>query len=213
MQKIPGLIATVLLLASPVAATAYPVTYSLSFLVDEFEPGRGVCSATPTGTSCVDPIGKLYTGYVVIDSSVLATDGRNQIGQLDALSIQMEDNIWAFNAPGNNSLVGFRGGAIGLGASSPGFDVLDGQLIGLEGGVFGASDAPFVDFLHPDPSSLTPDSYRFNAIGQPENFNDFSYVFEVQGVMTVSRVPEPATLAMLVVGLAGIGLQVRARKR
>jgi hypothetical protein len=53
--------------------------------------------------------GDVYVGFFTVDSSVLASDGPAQMGNVLFFDIDIADNNWAYNLSGNNSFVGFRG--------------------------------------------------------------------------------------------------------
>lgn len=213
-------LALLALLNAPLTATAIPVTYQIKFTVLSGlivthtypeQPG-------PTTVDVEDAAGKVYLGLFAVDDEILLTDGINKPGDLDFFFIQMEDNIWGYNIPANNSFAGFRGPLPGapfcmfcLGASSPGFDVVDGTITNLRGGVHGSSDIPFVDF------SLSG-ANTFNALGSPffEPGTSSSFVVRsvessgsIFGTMELFRVPEPGSLSLFAVGLLVLTLSIR----
>ena len=95
----------------------------------------------PATSDAADAAGLKYFGLFSVGSDILATDGIANPGDVDFFFIQMEDNIWGYNYPGDNS---FRG--IPWRAVTPAFDVVNGAITNLHGGVFGYQDSPFVDF-------------------------------------------------------------------
>jgi hypothetical protein len=143
-----------------------------------------------------DAGGNVYYGAFAIDSAILETDGLGKPGDLGFFVIKMEDNIWGYNFPINNSFRGFRGpipdcpSSACLGALSPGFDVVDGEITSLRGGVFGSGDVPFVDFGYSGPNT-------FGAHGLGVSlFHPTSWLVG-SGHMDVFRVSEPGSLALL----------------
>lgn len=202
-------------LTAPLTATAIPVTYQIKFtaLTGSVSTRTIPAPIGPPTTHVDDAAGRVYFGLFAVDDSILATDGLNKSGILDFFFIQMEDNIWAYNFAGNNSFVGFRGPG-GMGAASPGFDVVGGAITNLRGGVFGVLDVPFVDF------SLAA-ANTFNALGSPPGpFLPGTTITSVgaagrgiEGTMEIFRVPEPAALTLLALGFLLLApAMLRARR-
>jgi hypothetical protein len=209
MMKPAWMIVVLLSLSS--VAHAIPVSYNIEFTVESgtiFTFSDRVGDVFQT-ISQRDAIGSTYFGSFAVDDAVLASDGRGKSGVLDFFQVRIEDNLWGFNFPGDNSLAGFRGPIPGddfcevtaacLFAPSPGFDVVGGQITNLRGGVFGAGDRPFVDF------SLPGDN-MFNALGGlvPTTASTFSFL-QGQGSMRVQAVAEPPVFALLTFGVLAVG--------
>lgn len=200
------------LLAAPLTATAIPVTYQIKFTTITGSVSTYI-PATPSAPSFsheVDAAGKVYFGLFAVDDEILLTDGINKPGNVDFFYIQMEDNIWGYNLAADNSFVGFRGPVAGDGswcptecmaAQSPGFDVVNGAITNLRGGVYGRQDSPFVDF-----SLFGPNT--FNARGYPLT-NGAWDTFVGIGTMEIFRVPEPATLSLFGFGVLVLTLSIR----
>ncbi len=167
-------------------------------------------------------MGNVYFGTFGVDSEVLASGGLNRPGDVLFFFIEMEDNIWSYNAFDNlphNEFGGFRGPRPDSpdcltcgGAPSPGFDVVDGEITDLTGAMSGLADIPEVAFSNGAPNT-------FSAIGLAlGGAQFFSYVrgggegeSAITGNMEVYRIPEPATLSLLGAGLVGIFLRRRRK--
>ncbi len=191
---------------------AVPIAYALEFNVEYF-----VCGALCTIDQRVQ-VGDRYVGAFVVDSSILASDGLNKPGDVSAFSIRMEDAIWSSSSPFPASLFsGFRGPG-GLGSTSPGFDVVAGEIANLRGGVYGAGDFPFVDFSVdarvplPSPGECTG-AYCGNSPNSFFTRNPLTGGSGFGGSMLVSRVSEPPTLLLLGLALAGLAFVRRRRPR
>lgn len=205
------------LLVAPLAATATPITYQIKFTVLTGSvrtvdwPEQGTPSFDDE-----DATGNVYFGRFAIDDEILASDGIGKPGNLDFFHIQMEDNIWGYNFAADNSFSGFRGPIPGdpfclmsmacLDAPSPGFDVVNGAITNLRGGVYGVNDIPFVDF------SPLGAANRFAAIGDVPFVEGTSASMVgtgsdgIYGTMEIFRVPEPGALSLF-----GLGLLILAR--
>lgn len=195
------------LLIAPPALLAAPTNYQISFNVDFV-------------TTAIDPdvrVGKTYYGSFTVDSALLDHDGLNQLGNVSQFAIQMEDIIWNLGAPfPQSAFSGFRG-PTGRFASSPGFDVLGGEITNLRGGVFGIVDEPFVDFstyLPPGVPTGAPLSCPGSFCGNKVNsFGTVNPAGTFGGSMAVVRVSEPSTLALLVFGMAALAIHRNVRRR
>ena len=190
------LAASLLVPMSSVSAT--PIHYNIILEVNavrEFDPG--------IPSDPIYQVGNKYLGFFSVDDAVLQEDGLNQGGELFQFVLAIEDYLWSMNFPSDFS--GFRGPPDGLGAPSPGFDVVGGEIVNLRGGVFGSADVPFVDFA---PLSFGFGDNTFSAIltaglGRSRG--------SIQGSLNVTRIPEPGTLGLLSALLIGLGL-ARARE-
>lgn len=191
-----------LLLCGAHVALATPIAYRIEYTVDRLSQDEGIL---PDHMNPNVDIGDKYFGAFIVDDSVLQTDGVNKSGIIYSFVTLMDGTVWVSNLPYPiSAFAGFRG-PDGLGSSSPGFDVLDGEIIGLRGGIFGDLDSPFVDF---------------NAQNQ---FFTRHYVYLVGiayaygGTMAVYRVDEPSTIALMFAGLLVLmgmrGLHRRQRDR
>jgi hypothetical protein len=81
---------------------------------------------------------------------------------------------------------------------------LDGNVVDLFGGVYGASDVPFIDFHNPPP---------YISIVSPNHFAAYDGVTYSLGSLTVSRIPEPATYALMLAGLGVLSFVARRRNK
>lgn len=188
--------------AAPLSAHAVPILHSLTFQVDH------VVDADPRIA-----VGNVYHGLFSVDSSILAADGLNRGGNLGFLQVQIENFFWCYNvACPTNLFRGFRG-PDGLGSASPGFDILNGQIVNVRGGVFGSADFPFIDFssniLDPSPTPGCTGAYCGNSSNAFFTNNPLG---RFGGSMSVARISEPGTIALLSLGLVCLAV-VRFRKR
>ncbi len=205
-----------LLLSLSSVAQAVPITYGIRFTVDSGTIFTLSGDQFQTITQR-DAVGSSYFGHFAVDDAVLASDGTGKPGVLDFFEIAIEDNLWGFNFPGDNSFAGFRGPIPGDPfcemtaacpfAPSPGFDVVGGTITNLRGGVFGLADVPFVDF-----SSLGANTFIAHGALVPTSAPTFSFL-QGQGSMQLFKVAEPSSLALLCFGLLAIGAARMRRAR
>lgn len=201
MRKI--ILALAVLITS--SAQGAMIRYELTFDVEQVYQGLG----DPAIQSFF--VGDRFHGSLLVDDGILASDGPSNAGMPRHLRITMGDTVWAQDF--SSDLTGLRGpcynqalactpeqGAIwGLGSDYLGFEVLNGIVVGLWGGVYGVGDFPFVDFngtrFGATPYRLLADGISFDMEG-------------LMGSMTIRRVPLPGTLALM-----GLGLLLVARRR
>src|SRR5262245_57830635 len=101
------------------AANADPITYRITLTATQVFPGNG---PGPTGflpNEAFIPIpqpGDSFSGYLILDDSILATDGVHDRVPLQAFRIEMASIVWdmlhPFQLPPNSStssFLGFRG--------------------------------------------------------------------------------------------------------
>jgi hypothetical protein len=212
---------TMAILAS--RADAIPITYQIKFTVL-----TGVVTTLHLEapdhffSTSSNAAGNIYSGLFSVDSDILLTDGIGKVGDLDFFLIQMEDNIWGYNLPVDNSFRGFRGPRpdsdcngtfFCFGAPSPGFDVVNGEIVNLRGGVFGETDAPLVDFSSPAPNVFL----ARGAVPIPPVGGTRSFVGEgnsiITGTMEIFRVSEPGVVALFGLTLGVLVPFVRRRPR
>jgi hypothetical protein len=187
----------------PATTYATPVNYQIEFTVDAvsgaLDPGN--CSpGYPSGAGgfdCSVAIGDTYFGEFSIDDALLTEDGENLGAVVYDFFIEFASVVWDYLMEDPDSVFeGFRGPG-GLGVDSPGFDVVNGEVVNLRGGVYGPGDAAYVDF-----SPLGPDG-GLNRFGAGDG-RTFAY-----GDMVIARIPEPPTWALVVLGLLAAGLRKR----
>ena len=202
------------LLVAPVSAFAIPITYQIKFTATT---GSITTQFGDGSTYVEDAAGKVYLGLFAVDDEILKTDGINKAGQVEFFYIQMEDNIWAYNLAINNSFMGFRGPdpsepscTTCLGATSPGFDVINGAITALRGGMYGEADTPFVDFSFPELNAFGAQGGLLDA-GETHTYVGTN-LHGIQGTMEIFRVPEPSALPLFGFGLLFLTFTVR-RKR
>ena len=189
---------------------AAPISYGINYVVQHLDPlGLG---------PMLDPriaVGNVYTGSFTVDSAILAQDGINKSGSISAFTTTMEDVSWTTGLPFPMSeFAGFRG-PNGFGDVSPGFDVINGQITNLRGGVFGSADFPFIDFsLNVRlPSGIDPSCTTGAFCGNsPNSFWTLNRLGGFGGSMTIFAIPEPETYALALLGLAIGGAMTRRRK-
>lgn len=196
-----------LLVGLPTTALAVPITYNITFKVDgveEIDPG--------VVSDPIYQVGNEYFGSFVIEDDILDTDGINKPGTLYEFVILIEDYAWVMTLPNPVSdFDGFRGpepdnpDGANLGAPSPGFDVVDGRITNMRGGVFGDADEPFVDFASPPCcSALASNRFRASMDGGP-----FRSSGRIIGRFDVSRVAEPDAVWLIGVGLLAVAFVFR----
>ena len=198
------------LLATVSVAQAVPVFYNLIFEVKTI-------SSQPIPVDQQVAIGDRFFGAFAVDSAILASDGLNKAGDVGSFVLPWVGVSWCYNVVcPNNALYGFRGpGGIG---SSPGFDVVNGEIVNLRGGMLNSGDLQFIDFSYDSTIPLwpTPGACTGNYCGNsPGHFHTKisidSYFGEAafDGTMIVARIPEPSTFGLLGIGLMGLGLASR----
>ena len=209
-----ALAATALLAASfllPATADAIPVSYQMVFKVDYIDATASIPPAPQIA------IGNQYYGSFTVDDGLLATDGANQAGTVFDFLVQIENVSWDFANPNPGSAFsGFRGPG-GLGSGSPGFDVLNGEIVNLRGGVFGSGDVPFVDFstdlrlpFVEDPACAGT-AYCGNAANSFFTLNSNG---GFGGSMRVARaIPEPSAPMLATLGLLAFASASLLRRR
>ncbi|MGH8264592.1 MAG: PEP-CTERM sorting domain-containing protein [Steroidobacteraceae bacterium] len=188
--------------------------FDLTFTHVTFNP----CSAAFPGCTHGDPVlpGVRYTGYFGVDAANLLNDGYVN-APFAYFNFTLGSFTWDVNLP--NPLSDFRGTDFynpdtGIGGRDPNretFLVADGNVQAICCGVYGSGDVPFVDLVGFDRTGNTGASYA-DAVSSGGSRDWFAGT----GTFAVYRVPEPGTLALMLIGLPGIGAVLyrrRARNR
>jgi hypothetical protein len=207
MDKKARLTLLLSLIAYVSAAHAKPILYSMTLqgsgqiVSDTYATDQSGTHLVKTTTENV--VGGTYHGLFAIDSSILAADGTQEQGPpLIFFTLQIADDRWSYDLPNNNAFAGFRGP--GDFSYEPGFNIVNGHLIGMCGGVFGGGDVPFVDFAQCDNGSY---ANIFSAVGDDVIVPNgtFSFPDLIQGTFEIQEVPEPGTLLLAITGFAFFG--------
>lgn len=199
------------------AASAAPINLQVKLVVDTV-----LLNGQPPETFTAPPvIGSTYFANIMIDDSILGSDGGNKPGKVLGFHAQVGDSIWDPSLPQSflTDFGGFRGPCYGpmvctdeelamwgLGSEYLGFDVVDGAVTHVYGGVFGESDDPFIDFLSTGRWGSNA-WFQWQGVGEPE---PSYWMVGVQGNLSVAQVPEPASGLLLMAGFMAMRL---ARRR
>ena len=205
------------LLASQSARASY-VTYSFDAELKslcEWSGGPPECSDARGGLS----IGSIYRGYFSLDGSLLATDGQKFLsGAAGVQSLDFELGLTAWTLVGSEGCVrGVLGDPSVTGCtatsvnywsthhSSMGWDlqVQGGELVGISGGALAWAGSWFGFSTNADGSS----SFSSASRNYVEGGNT-----QTSGTVTVNRVSEPATLALVFFALTGMRLASGKRR-
>jgi hypothetical protein len=214
--------ASALVLGSAFATTASAaaIAFKATFTVDSIYASPDYLP----GTLVSPPVtGEKYYAYIKVDDSILWSDGPANAGEVLAFSSQIGSSVWNPDLPWSivNDFAGFRGpcygpisctpeqyGIWGLGSEFLGFDVVNGAATGLRGGVFGAADFPYIDFLGDRFSS----SSRF--LVDPDLVGNGVYEeFGLQGTLALQRIPEPGSVVLFAIGVFALSAASAASVR
>lgn len=166
-------------------------------------------------------IGDIYHAIIGVDKSILSFDGIIA-GKVLSFDAHIGRNQWnPALPPGDdyffgNVFQGFRGPCVpsyggcmySRGVEQYlGFHVLNGHVVGLNGGVYGYFDFPFIDF---EDTVYRSDSF-FKSNKAP-NFDPITvHTVGALSVREVSSVPEPSSTLLLVAGALALLLFRRNR--
>lgn len=143
--------------------------------------------------------GQTFVGGFWVDADILAQDGIVNTAPVFDFRLPFGNALYSTGLD-NITLAGFRN-QYGLGAIAPGFKVSNGNVVDLVGDVYGMADSPFIDFFLP------------TYMPHPNRFSAYDGAVAASGSLTVTRIPVPATLALLVFGLAGIFVSLAKRPK
>ena len=204
VSLIAVLLVSMCVLSPSVIAT--PIQYLAKISVSELRDISGLL--TPEQFSLVT-VGNLS---FTVDSSVLATDGKSKAAKPTHVYFRAGHEVW----DQDSSPVSFRGPCFspdikcsyeqaqiwGLFSEYWGFDVTNGKLVGLQGGIIGGGDATFVDFSGAYFSTVFKYFIPFeNHAPQLMEARQFA-----RGSWTFLQVPEPVTLILVLIALCGVGV-------
>ncbi len=192
-----------LLIFLPCSGYAIPTHYSLMLNVDLIIPPTDCVTGDPgigfLGFGCDVQEGDIFYGNFSLNGNGLAENGSNQAAELYGFRVRMNDVLWdnslAYGAEGN-SFDGFRG-PNGLGSQSPGFNLIDGLVVSLTGGVYSPADPPYLDFI---------DSGVFYA-------NDGQTRLSGSYLVQAISINSPGTSMLIVAALLLFAIQATAKKK
>lgn len=210
MHRFGKVILALLLCTTALSSHAVPVPHRIVLEIEALRQCES-CYNDP-----IYQVGNKYFGFLLVDDGILEEDGLNKKGELTQFWLRIEDYYWSMNLPDPLSdFEGFRG-PDGLGSSSPGFDVVNGNIVNLRGGVYGQLDTPAVDFSNSGANTFS----TWLAVGLDSNgkffdslgFRRRSYGHFL-GSLKVYRIPEPTILSLFGASVLIIVLRVPIGRR
>jgi len=195
------IVVLLLLILTPAFAGATAVHYTITYTVDAlFGPQVEAFPGAFGHFDQLPQVGDVYYGSFDVDSSELlpgtgVTDLHIQNFYTKAESLEWDENrLDGFTpSPATPSVMrGFRSPGVGFSSSIQEARFIDGTLVGLSSGVFGAADYPFIDL--------------FDGVGGLGTLGRFNVAdLETNGAMgtysiAVAAVPWPGGLELLALG-------------
>lgn len=229
-----GLISATCLLA-PVAAHAGSITLDVTFNIEETYLAPD--SFPLEWAYAVPQVGDRSHATLVVDDNLRHISGALYATKALSFKGQLAQNVWDSSNPmgryiGENGIpinrdfAGYRSycyNSLGYHCTSEdsnafssniGLEIVDGVIKSLQFGVVGQGDIPYIDFYNSTGrfNSTTMLAYEIPPVPQNnyQGRTSFGYI-SLLGTVDVQRVPEPAPIALLGIGLLALGLRRKAQ--